>query len=246
MQLGIEALAMGSAEFLEERRLVAPMPDIVADVIRIREREHDQIVALATNDGAGSRSLGFLVRSFAVDDGRDVLAGILPHAFPDAHDIAAGGIHDLAADFLDARLGGLVSPEGGNDHHVLGVQVTNLGFLVLAQQVLDAQRHDLLVDLGVVNDFPEDEEPPIVEDLGRGVREIDGPLDAVAKAELLRQSHRHTLASQRAPTGPQPLHDLAAVVGLDLRLHRGVQLRRAEIDASGFAVGWIHAGEGGS
>ena len=49
---------------------------------------------------------------------------------------------------------------------------------------------DLLVDLGVVNDLAEDEEPAVLEDLARRVGEIDRALDAVAKAELLREPHR--------------------------------------------------------
>ncbi len=49
---------------------------------------------------------------------------------------------------------------------------------------------DLLVDLGIVNDLAENEEPAVLENLPRRVGEIDRALDAVAKSELLRQPHR--------------------------------------------------------
>ena len=42
-----------------------------------------------------------------------------------------------------------------------------------------------------MNDLADDEEPAILENLARGVGEIDRALDAVAKAELLRQPHGH-------------------------------------------------------
>ena len=42
-----------------------------------------------------------------------------------------------------------------------------------------------------MNDLADDEEAAILENLARGVGEIDRALDAVTKSKLLRQPHRH-------------------------------------------------------
>jgi hypothetical protein len=163
--------------------------------------------------------------------------------FPHAHHVAARRIHDLAALLLDPRERRHVGAESRHDHHIICQEVMHLRLLVFAEQVLDPERHDLLVDFRVVDDLSEDEQAPVLEDLGRRIREIDRPLDAVAKAKLLRETHRHAFAAQR-PTGrTQSLDDLAAIVVLDLRLHLFHHLRVAEVgtDRLGGSGGFRHA-----
>ena len=63
----------------------------------------------------------------------------------------------------------------------------------------------------------------------RGVSEIDRALDAVAKAELLRQPHRDVADGQDAAVAPDLVDDVAAVVRFDLLLHSRHHLRRAEV-----------------
>ena len=130
-------------------------------------------------------------------------------------------------------------PKAGTMTTSSAVQVVHLGLGVFADEILDAERADLLVDLGVVDDLAEDEEAAVGEDLGGGVGEVDGALHAVAKAELLRELHGHVRRRESVPpAGAELLHDLAAVVGLHLRLHRRHDVRRAEIDAGrGRSVG---------
>jgi hypothetical protein len=45
----------------------------------------------------GSGGFGFLVLGLAVNDAGDAFLGVLPHPFPDAHHVAASGIHQFAA-----------------------------------------------------------------------------------------------------------------------------------------------------
>ena len=60
----------------------------------------------------------FLMRSFAVDDAGDLLLRVGAHAFPDAHHIAAGGVHNLTALGFEFLPNGYFRAERRNDHNV--------------------------------------------------------------------------------------------------------------------------------
>ena len=66
------------------------------------------------------------------------LAGVFADPFPDAHDVAASGIDDLAAAILDLLQDGQLGSERGQDDDVVGLQLGDVGLLVLSGQVLDA------------------------------------------------------------------------------------------------------------
>src|SRR5579862_1072622 len=230
VHIGVEPGGMGAPEALQELGLVAAAADVVANVVGLIQRQDDEVMAVAVEYGAGARGFRFLVLGFAVNDGCGVFVGVLAHPLPDTHHVAAGGVDDLAAALLQLRERGDFRPERGDDDHVLGGEVVDLRLAPFADEVLDAERGNLLVDLRVVDDLAQDEEPAILENLARGVGQVDGPLDPVAEAELLRQLQGYPLEADDAPAGAQPLDDLAAVVRFNLRLHGGHDIRRAEVD----------------
>ena len=92
---------------------------------------------------------------------------------------------------------------------------------------------DLRVDLRVVDDLAEDEQPLALEflALARGVGEVDGAFHPVAKAELLGQPHRQPGRRQDAALRADALDEFAAVVGFHLRLDGGHDVGRAQVDA---------------
>ena len=102
------------------------------------------------------------------------------------------------------------------------------------EDVSDAERGDLLVHFGIVNDLAEDEETAIRENLRRSVGEIDGALDPIAKTELLREPHRDAPHAQRAAIRTDAFHHFTAIVLLHLRLYGRHDIRRAEI----YSLGW--------
>ena len=122
----------------QERLLVAAVPDVIADIIGVGEREHDEIMTLAVAERARAGGLGFLVLGLAVDDGSGGFARVFAHAFPDTHDVAAGGVDDLAAAFFDLLQGGKLGAEGGNDHDVVRLRSAMSACLFCPMQVLDA------------------------------------------------------------------------------------------------------------
>src|SRR6266567_4585581 len=86
-----------------------------------------------------------------------------------------------------------------------------------------------MIYLGVVNDLADNEEPALFENFARGVSEIDRALDPVTKAELLGEANGG-VADCNDPSGAMHfIHDVAAIMLLDLFLHRGHYVRRPQV-----------------
>ena len=121
--VGVKTGGIGALELLEELLLVAAIQDVVADVVGFIQVENDEIMTVAVGAGLRSGGLGFLVLGFAVDDAGDGFLGILAHAFPDTHHVAAGRVHQLAALFLELAAGGHFGAERRDDDGIAGVQL---------------------------------------------------------------------------------------------------------------------------
>ena len=67
-----------------------------------------------------------------------------------------------------------------------------------------------MIDLRVMNNFSHNEQAAILENLARGVRQIDRALDAVAETKLLRQAHCRISYGKlfRRRPGPSPMISL--------------------------------------
>ena len=111
----------------------------------------------------------------------------MTNAFPDAHHIAAGGVHNLTADFLHMGNERGLGAKCGNDHDILGLQDGEVIWLGARRQAVDTQGRNLGVDIRVVDDFTDQENPLIREDPTGRVGKVDRALDAVAKSELTGQ-----------------------------------------------------------
>ena len=165
-----------------------------------------------------------------MDDAGDLVLGILPHALPDAHHVAAGRIHEPAAFGLELLPRRDFRPEGGDDDDVVFLQVRDVGVLLLAGEELDAHGADLVVDLRVVDDLAENIDRLLGKDLARGIGQVNGALDAVAEAELLGELDGQVAGGKDMPAGADALDQVAAIMREDLRLHRRHDIRAAEVD----------------
>src|SRR5206468_2544881 len=86
-----------------------------------------------------------------------------------------------------------------------------------------------MIDLRIVNDFPDDKKTAILENLAGCVRQIDCTLDPVAKTKLFCQTHC-SIADGDDPARPAHFfHNVAAVVRLHLLLHGSHHVRCAEV-----------------
>ena len=230
VDIGIEPGGISALEFLEEFLLVAALADVVADVIGLVEGEDNKIMRAALfADGLRDGRLGFLMPRLAMDDRGRAAVAILPHPFPDAHDVAAGRVDLVAADFLQALQHLHLRAERRDDDHVFLGQAVEVIHAARFLELLDAHRLELVVHLGVVDDFAEQINVVPRIDLRRRIREIDRALDAVAKAEDLRELHHKAVGEEVRLGMAQVFDDRAAVVVLDLFLHELHHLRGAEV-----------------
>src|SRR5262249_8986848 len=86
-----------------------------------------------------------------------------------------------------------------------------------------------MIDLRVMNDFSHNEQAAILENLASSVCKIDRAFDAVAKTKLLRQAHCRISHRNYSAGAPDLFDDIAPVVRLDLLLHGGHHVRRAQV-----------------
>jgi len=86
-----------------------------------------------------------------------------------------------------------------------------------------------MIDLGIMNDFADNEKPSILENFARSISEIDCPLDAVAKTELFRQAHGGVAYGNNSASPANLLDNIASIVRFDLLLHCGHHIRGAEV-----------------
>lgn len=96
-----------------------------------------------------------------------------------------------------------------------------------------------MIDLGVMNDLADDKKPAIFKNFARCVSKIDCALDAVAKTELFRQTHGGVADRNDSAGAPDFFDNVAPIMRLDLLLHCGHYIRRAQIHflARGCATG---------
>ena len=96
VNIGIKPGRVSAAELVQESLLVAAVPDVIANVIGVGQGQNHEVMAFAITEGARAGGLGFFVLGLAVNDRGGRFAGVFAHALPDAHDVAAGGVDDLA------------------------------------------------------------------------------------------------------------------------------------------------------
>src|SRR5437879_4114463 len=87
-----------------------------------------------------------------------------------------------------------------------------------------------MVTIQDVNALADDSDPARFANFARGVSEIDRALDPVTKAELLGEAD-NGVANFNDPAGAtQFVDDVAAIVLLNLLLHRRHYVRRTQVD----------------
>ena len=128
--------------------------------------------------------------------------------------------------------------EGRDDHHILWSEILDVGTPHCIEKVANAEGGDLGVDLGVMDDLPNQEEARLGKDLSGGVGEIDRPLDSVAEAELLREEDGCPACDKDGSRGTDPLDQTAVVMVLDLLLDPLHHLRGPEVH---LGCGYRHA-----
>src|SRR5436190_24302902 len=87
-----------------------------------------------------------------------------------------------------------------------------------------------MINLGVVNNLADNKEPAISKHLARGIGEINRAFDTVAKTKLFRQPHGGVADGNYSARATYLINNVAAVMRFDLFLHRGHNVRGAQIN----------------
>ena len=94
-----------------------------------------------------------------MDDGSDALLRVVADVAPDFHDVAAGGIDDLAAALLELVHENGWRAKGRHDDHVLVGQGIVAGVQLEPWQGGDVHVAELAVHFLIVDDFADEEHP---------------------------------------------------------------------------------------
>ena len=217
----IEPGRVRAFELFQELLFIAAVQNIAAHVIGFSEVIDDEVMPGAVGGRLRSGRLGFLVLGLAVNDARDRFLRVLPDALPNAHHVAARCIHHDAACLFQFLARDHFGAERGNNDNILAAQAAD--FLVgrLWRNGLDAHVADLVVHFRVMDDFAEQ-----INRFGRrkhfagGVSQVDGAFDAVTEPEFLRQlDGEPAVGGEDAAVSADAVHQFAAIMGDDLRLH---------------------------
>ena len=131
----------------------------------------------------------------------------------------------------------------GNDDRVAGLQAFHFILRRLGGDDLDAHVLNLVVHLGVVDDFAEQINGRVRRVFGkifpRGIGQVNRALHAVAKSEFLRELHRQAVGGQHAAVGADAFDQFAAVMRQHLGLHGLHDVGAAEVDFVGSAVRFL-------
>src|SRR6516165_175859 len=155
MNIRIEAGRAGVLEPTQEFLFVPSMRDVIANIVGVLQRQNDQVVTHSKSEGTGSRSLGFLVLCFTMDDGGHMFHGVLAHPFPYTHHVAASRVDNLAAPFLDLLQRVQVGAKGGYDDDIVCSQFVDLGLASVAKEIFDSHGCNLLIHERIMNDLTE-------------------------------------------------------------------------------------------
>jgi hypothetical protein len=94
---------------------------------------------------------------------------------------------------------------------------------VLPVEEAHAELDEALVDVRVVNDLVRDVDRLLREVAARLVGQVDGPVDAVAEAELLGEPQLDVVDRQAVAALAHDVHELAVVVALEQVLDLGLE-----------------------
>src|ERR1700745_3128614 len=97
---------MRALKSFQECLSVSTTPDVIANVIGIRERQDDEIVSATIAESARTRGFRLFMRRLPMNDGCRRFTCVFAYSLPNAHHVPASRINNLAASILDLLLDG--------------------------------------------------------------------------------------------------------------------------------------------
>ena len=138
----------------------------------------------------------------------------------------------MAAAGLELFHHGDFGAECRDDHDVIFFEVLDLRIFFFAGEELDTHVANLIVDLGIVDDFAEDINWLVRENFSRGISQINRALDAITKTEFLRQLYSQPIGGQDMASCANAVNEFAPIMRKNLGLNRFHDVGAAKVDLS--------------
>ncbi len=122
--------------------------------------------------------------SLTVDNGGNPHGGVILHSFPDLHHVSACRIHNLHALLLQRIHERSRNTERGNNHHIVWSNPVIGGIQLLPGKFSNAHFLQLPVHFRIVNNVPNQKNPPVRKHSACRVCYINSTAHAVAEPEL--------------------------------------------------------------
>ena len=187
LQIPVGIKSRGTASFkpFQECLAVSAAHDVVAQDTGILQIVNHQVFPPSPfPKSPGSRSAGFLMGSLTVDNGGNPHGGVILHSFPDLHHVSACRIHNLHALLLQRIHERSGNTERGNNHHIVRSNPVIGGIQLLPGKFSNAHFLQLPVHFRIVNNVPNQKNPPVRKHSACRICYINSTAHAVAEPEL--------------------------------------------------------------
>src|SRR6476646_9905569 len=128
---------MRAIKSFQERLPISTAPDVIANVICIRQRQDDEIVSATIAESARTRGFGLFVLRLPVNDGCSRFTRVFAYSLPNAHHVPASRINNLAAAILDLLLDRQFGTKRRHDDDILGAEIGDVRLLIFPGEILD-------------------------------------------------------------------------------------------------------------
>jgi hypothetical protein len=239
MHVRIESRRRRHGELGEKLFARAAAFDVVADHARFVHVPHDDVGTPRILEHLRRRCARLFVVVLSVDERREAVTRIRLDALPHVEHRATRRVDEHATDGAQ-RLERLDRhPKGREDHDVVGLDGREVEVPVRTRlHDLDAHAAELRVHVRVVDDLASEDEVPIGKFLSSLVGVLDGALDAIAEAELLREADSDVVNDERVVVLAQRVHDQSVVVGRKIVADVGFEAETLPEIGRGL-VGWL-------
>src|SRR6476646_6236081 len=128
---------MRALKSFQERLSVSTAPDVIANVIGIRQRQDDEVVSATIAESARTGGFGLFVLRLPVNDGCSRLTCVFAYSLPYAHHVPASRINNLATAILDLLMDRQFGSKRRHNDDVIGAEIGDVRLLIFAGKILD-------------------------------------------------------------------------------------------------------------
>src|SRR6185437_15615139 len=209
----VEAGGHRARKLVDQRLVVAPPFDVIAEQAGLAHVTDHDVAPTRILGHLARGGLGLFVIGLAMNQRGEAVLGIRLDPLPDVEHRSAGRIHQHAPQVAEALEVFHSHAERGHEHDVSCNDVREIEFSALGTvEKLHAHGTELGVDVGIVDDLA-DQEDPRVGELGAGlVGVFDRAVDAVTEAEFTSEAEGQVADGKAEALRTYVIYDAAVVI----------------------------------